>query len=118
MTTAQRKAAEKAAKAAEMAAAKKSLGSILAGSQSSSFPNESETYECKFEGFKPLVLADGREFTLLLVEATDSNDVTAHYSTIVQKTVDVPEELKEESFTIETEEQPDKKYCKVTILPD
>ena len=118
MTPAQRKAAEAAAKAAEMAAAKKSLGSVLAGSQSSSFPNETETYECRFEGFKPLVLADGREFTLLLVEARDSNDVTNHYSTIVQKMVDVPEELKEESFFIETEQQSDKKYCKVTILAD
>ena len=105
-------------KAAEMAATKKSLGSLLAGSQSSSFPNETESYECTFEGFRPLKLTDGREFTLLLVVATNSSDVTQSYSTIVQKIVDIPEELSGEKFYIETEEQPDKKYCKVTILAD
>jgi len=94
------------------------LGALLATSQSSAFPNATETYKCKFDKFDKLVLPDGREFTLLLVSATDTKDKTQNFSTIVQKMVDVPDEIRNEVFTIETIENPDKKYCKVVFVED
>lgn len=80
--------------------------------RNSGFPNITETYKCKFDGFQTIVSGE-RKFNLLIVSATDANDVTNRLSTIVEKTGTPPEDIINELFTVRTEQREDSKYPKV-----
>ena len=91
------------------------LGLLMKSSFSSGFPNKDEKYTCYFVEYRKV--ADGK-YTILVVDTNNSNDDSERYSTIVEKIVSIPEELKKESFTIQTVGRPDKAYPKIEVLLD
>lgn len=89
------------------------IQSFIKQSMNSSFPNLSETYKCKFVEYREIL--DGK-FTLLVLNTTNSADKNCEYSTIVQKSIDIPDELKNEIFELETEYREGKDYPKIKVI--
>lgn len=92
------------------------LKQLLKSTTNSGFPNIDETYNCTFVGFQHITRkSDGRNFVLLVVSANNSHDVLNEYTTIVQKEVNIPAEVRDEKFTITTERRIDSAYPRLII---
>lgn len=80
-------------------------------SQSSGFPNVDETYECTFVEQRVITSAKtGQNYTLLVLDTTNSRDQSARMSTIVQQPIDEDAVNLDETITVITERREGSNY--------
>lgn len=90
---------------------KRSFQEAFNASQSSGFPNIDEEYTCTFVEQRVITSAKtGQNYTLLVLDTTNSRDQSARMSTIVQTPIDEDEVDLNETITVITERRENSDY--------